>query len=64
MPGCVAQAALTVAFISIQNTEFTFLAGLAYLSALLNYWNGVYFGYQVIYDAGSRGIYGPRNLLA
>jgi hypothetical protein len=64
MPGCVAQAALTVAFLSTQNSGLTFQAGLAYLSAALNYWNGVYFGYQVIYDAGSRSIYGPRNLLA
>jgi hypothetical protein len=64
MPGCVAQAALTVAFLSMQNNESKFLTYAAYLSAVLNYWNGVYFGYQVIYDAGHRGIYGPRNLLA
>jgi hypothetical protein len=63
MPGCVAQAALTVAFLSMQNTHLSFYTYLAYLSALLNYWNGVYFGYMVIYDAGQRSIYGPRNLL-
>jgi hypothetical protein len=64
MPGCVAQAALTVAFLSMQNSESRFLTVAAYLSAALNYWNGVYFGYQVMYDAGQRGIYGSRNLLA
>ena len=64
LPGCVAQAALTVAFLSMQNSESSFLTAVAYLSAVLNYWNGVYFGYQVIYDAGQRGIYGPRNLPA
>lgn len=63
MPGCVAQAALTAAFLSMQNQPPSFLTYLAYLSAVLNYWNGVYFGYQVIYDAGNRFIYGPRNLL-
>lgn len=66
MPGCVAQAALTVAFLSTQNNQVGFITILAYLSAALNYWNGVYFGYQVIFDAGTRGIrerQGPANLL-
>jgi hypothetical protein len=58
-PGCVAQATLTCAYLSTQNGS-GFLTLLAYLSAALNYWNGVYFGAQVIYDAGSRNLYGPQ----
>jgi hypothetical protein len=64
MPGCIAQAALTAAYLSTQNIENKFLLYLAYLSAALNYWNGAYFGQQVIYDAGVRNLYGPRNLPA
>jgi hypothetical protein len=58
-PGCVAQAALTLAFLSMQNvvTASTY-AWLAYLTAGLNYWNGMYFASQVLYDAGSRQVAG------
>jgi len=58
-PGCVAQAALTFAYsgmhnsVVVQNSLYIFLA---YLTAFLNYWNGMYFGAQVIYDAGMRQI--------
>jgi hypothetical protein len=65
-PGCAAQAALTCAFLSTQSTQNGggFLIWLAYISAALNYWNGSYFGAQVIYDAGVRRIYGPNELPA
>lgn len=63
-PGCVAQAALTLAFISMQNTLNQNLVWLAYLTAALNYWNGMYFASQVLYDAGVRQVQGPRILLA
>lgn len=66
-PGCVAQAALTLAFVSTQNTQLEssrYLFWLAYLTAALNYWNGMYFGAQVLYDAGVRQVQGPRILLA
>ena len=62
-PGCVAQAALTCAYLSTQNVPYPYNY-LAYLSAALNYWNGAYFGAQVIYDAGLRGVYGPPALPA
>lgn len=58
-PGCVAQAAFTVAYLSMQNSSGIWV-WLAYLSAVLNYWNGAYFSAQVIYDAGARGVYGPH----
>jgi len=54
-PGCAAQAALTLALLSTQNTATApRFAWLAYLTAALNYWNGMYFAAQVIYDAGTR----------
>jgi hypothetical protein len=63
-PGCVAQAALTLAFLSMQNKQGAQnLVWLAYLTALLNYWNGMYFAAQVLYDAGTRHVAGPRALL-
>lgn len=62
-PGCIAQAALTCAYLSMQNTP-GFYVWLAYLTAALNYWNGAYFGAQVLYDAGQRSIYGPPALPA
>jgi len=55
-PGCVAQAALTCAFIGTHHEENRFGSILAYLTAILNYWNGMYFAAQVIYDAGVRNI--------
>jgi hypothetical protein len=58
-PGCVAQAALTLAFLSMQNVVTApNYAWLAYLTAGLNYWNGMYFASQVLYDAGSRQVAG------
>jgi hypothetical protein len=65
-PGCVAQAALTLAFLSTQNMQDSgpYIYWLAYLTAALNYWNGMYFGAQVLYDAGVRQVRGSRVLLA
>lgn len=59
-PGCAAQAALTLAFLSTQKGLLpqTHVWG-AVASAFLNYWNGQYFMSQVVYDAGLRHIYGP-----
>ncbi len=58
-PGCVAQAALTLALLSTQNTASApTYAWLAYLTAALNYWNGMYFAAQVLYDAGTRQVAG------
>jgi hypothetical protein len=58
-PGCVAQAALTLALISMQNTAtHNPYVCLAYLTAALNYWNGMYFAAQVLYDAGTRQVAG------
>ena len=62
-PGCVAQAAFTCAFNTLHYSPYPYNY-LVYLSAALNYWNGAYFGAQVIYDAGQRGIYGPPALPA
>jgi hypothetical protein len=58
-PGCVAQAALTLALLSTQNTASApNYVWLAYLTAGLNYWNGMYFASQVLYDAGTRQVAG------
>ena len=55
-PGCVAQAALTVAYLSLQPQLPRYTVCAALLTAALNYWNGQYFMHQVVYDAGQRGI--------
>jgi hypothetical protein len=62
-PGCVAQAALTLASIGPHLAA----AGLAaqpaalaaFVTAVLNYWNGQYFMEQVVRDAASRHVLNP-----
>jgi hypothetical protein len=55
-PGCVANAAYTLAYLSLMNSPFRlyWIAGL--ITATLNYWNGQYFMRQVVYDAGKLGL--------
>lgn len=57
-PGTAAHAALTVAYITSEQTHMSTL-GLfwkyaAYLTAALNYWNGQYFMQQVVWDSARR----------
>jgi hypothetical protein len=60
-PGCTSHAALTLAFLSTQTApDLLFWFG-AFLTAALNYWNGQYFMFQVVYDAGERHIYGSSG---
>ena len=55
-PGCVANAAYTLAFLSLTQSPIRlyWIAGL--ITAFLNYWNGQYFMRQVVYDAGKLGL--------
>lgn len=57
-PGCASHASLTVAFLSMNPSQDTIAWFGAFLTAMLNYWNGQYFMFQVVYDAGERHIYG------
>ena len=57
-PGCASHAGLTVAFLSMHPDQNSLAWFGAFLTALLNYWNGQYFMFQVVYDAGERHIYG------
>ena len=57
-PGCASHASLTVAFLSMNPSQDTIAWFGAFLTAVLNYWNGQYFMFQVVYDAGERHIYG------
>ncbi len=54
-PGCVSQAALTLAYLSMHTAASSpwFIAG-ALCTAALNYWNGQYFMEQVVSDYARR----------
>lgn len=51
-PGCIAQATLTLATILTQDQS----SWLAYIPAVLNYWNGCYFMEQVVADHARRAL--------
>jgi hypothetical protein len=56
-PGCVAHAALTIAYLNTQKDIGILYYYLGVLTAALNYWNGQYFMSQVVYDAGKRDLF-------
>lgn len=55
-PGCVANAALTFAYLSLTQTPYRVYWIAGAITAALNYWNGQYFMRQVVYDAGKLGL--------
>ena len=55
-PGCVSHAALVCAYLSMHPTTLLYKVG-ALITAFLNYWNGQYFMQQVVYAAGTRGLF-------
>ena len=57
-PGCVSHATIACIYLSmLPQTERTIIMCMgAYITALLNYWNGQYFMQQVVLDAGENKV--------
>ena len=55
-PGCIANAVYTVAYLSLQPVQYDlfFYGGCA--TAILTFWNGLYFMQQVVVDAAKRNL--------